>query len=225
MNDASFFKAGRWAALAAAGLSFAYAVLVAANGRGASVASMAQAASDSRVLSLSASWILAAGGLAASLAVVGLRERAPKHGWMMWAGGLGLIGTALMTVHGLYDAFRVPVLLVQWSGADPLRQAAISAFAGMPNPVDPKGAASLLFLGAFVVVAAVSVTGPLWFQRIGKLHGAVLLAAFLSGAVGLAFASETVYMGYAWLGGLAFGVTGPLWWVAVSRVLDDNAAA
>ncbi len=223
MSDTSFAKAGKWAALAAAGFSLAYAVVLAASSRAAGLGSMMQMASEGRVLNIAASWLFAATGIAMTLGLVCLSERGPSHGWMKWAGGLGLVGAALMTVHGLYDAYRVPTLLAQWEMDLTGRRDAISAFAGMPNPVDPKGAASLLFVGLFVLIAAASLNGPRSFRHLGRLHGAVLLAAFGTGAVGFALASAPIYSAYSWLAGLSFAVTGPLWWVAASRVLGSSS--
>jgi hypothetical protein len=223
MTDDSFAKAGRWAAYCAAALSILYALSLAVGSAAADGAlAMVATAAANRVLNSSASWLLAATGLATTLVVMALASRdCASAAWMRWAGGLGFVGAALMTVHGLYDAYRVPVLLAQWEMDLPGRQAAISAFAGVPNPVDPKGVASLLFVGLFALTAAVIVAGPSAYRRLGVLHGAVLVGAFAAGAIAVLTGASTIHTGYLVLGWLGFAVTGPLWWIAVARLSGE----
>ena len=220
MTDESFARAGRWAAYAAAAFSILYALsLAAGTGWMEGVSATVAAAAANRVLNSGASWILAASGLAMTLAVLAVASRdCASAAWMRWAGSLGFIGAALTVVHGIYDAVRVPMLLQQWELGLPDRRAAISTFSGVPTPVDPRGVASLLFIGLFVLVAARLVAGPSAYRRLGMLHGALLVAAFVCGAGAVVTRVPTFQWGYLAIGAASFAVSGPLWWIAVARL-------
>jgi hypothetical protein len=223
MDDRVIRNPGAWAAMGAAATSFLYAAVVALASRGGGASQTALSAASSRAQSMPANWLLAVTGLLLTVAVVATTWRvasdvAPAYApWLAWAGGLGLMGSAMMAAHGFYDAFRVPILLAQWDAVE-ARRPAISAMSGLPNPVDPRGLGAFLFIAFFVLalarIASVSLGEPLppLVSTLGWVHAAVLAVAFVLGLTHL-----TVLR--AAFAGLGLGITGPAWWLMAGRAL------
>lgn len=171
-----------------------------------------------RLSSPIANGLLAAVGLFMSVAVVALLDRLPDRGgaWGRWAGALGLIGAAMTAAHGVWDVLRLPALLAQWQTGDAARQAAIAAFSGVPNPVDPRGLGSFLFVGLFVLVV-----GRLGLARGGLTRPVAQLAVVFGSLLGLLFAVGLTGpdIARAGLAALTMGAVGPIWWLMVAREL------
>jgi hypothetical protein len=215
------------AAAAAAVLSLAYALSIAlpslwpvpaetATPSGGFGAALSRATVE-RGLNASSSWLLFAYGLTLSLASVSIAEDRPASGlWLRWGLGLGLIGAAFTAANGLYDAISVPILVEQWATQDAGRRAAISAMSGLPSMVDPRGLGSLLFAGLFVATQAAARPAGTPLRWAGTAHAATAILAFVAA---VALGTTLLPRAYPLLAGLAFGVTGPVWWALAAREL------
>lgn len=218
MSDTSFRRFGGVCAILLAICGVAYALLLLADTGAPGLPDRLTEALSTRSLNRTASLVLALAGLLTTAGVATLHGllKAAGREWARWAAGLGLVGGAMTAAHGYWDFARVPVLLAQWNTAVDARREAISAFAGVPNPADPRGLGALLFVGVFVLVAARLVlagkTLPALVGQIGLVYGALLVLAFLSGLAG----PDAVRSA---LTGLAVGVAGPVWWLLVGREL------
>lgn len=223
MSDASFRRCGGMCAVALAVTSVAYAVLLFLDTGAPGIADRLQQLGTGRQLNGLASLLLALGGILTTLAVLAIHERVSAAGplWARWAAALGVIGGAMTVAHGYWDYLRVPILLSQWQLGDPARRAAIATFAGLPNPVDPRGVGTLLFVGLFVVVVGRLIllggTMPAPAGWLGLAYGALLLLAFVAGLGG----PDLLRTG---LTGLAVGVAGPAWWLVMGRELLRGGA-
>jgi len=214
MNDVSFRRVGGACAVGIAICGVAYPLTLFLDTNAAGMTDRLLEANSLRGLNRAASLLLALSGVLLTFGVTAVAARVDvddRH-WMRWATGIGVIGGAMTAAHGYWDYVRVPVLLSQWGTGLEGRQAAIAAFSGLANPVDPRGLGALLFTGVFVlIVSQVIVTSkdmPAWVGWIGLLYGALLVVAFALGLL------ETSSLRVA-LTGLAMGVAGPIWWLAV----------
>lgn len=218
MNDASFRRLGAACAMAFALCTVLYALLLFLDSEGIELSARLEAAVRVRGVNQPANLLLGCAGLLATVGVAAVYEAVRERGgaWARWAAGLGLIGAVLTAAHGLWDFMRVPVLVAQWDSAIPERQAAIATFAGQPNPVDPRGLGTFLFMGLFAIVTARWLAGDrpanALVAPVGLVYGALLLAAFVSGFVG----PDATRAGIA---ALSMGVAGPLWWLLVATAL------
>lgn len=218
MSDTSFQRFGGAAAAALAVCSALYALLLFLGTDSVALVARLERIVELRGLNQPANLLLGIVGLLATVAVTALYERSRTEtgAWMRWATTLGVFGAVMTAVHGFWDFMRTPVLLAQWDRGIEGRRDAISAFAGVPNPVDPRGLGAFLLLGLFVLVAARHLArdrapdgllGP-----IGLAYGFLLVVLFLAGLVGPAGVRAA-------LAGLTVGVVGPVWWLLVARML------
>jgi hypothetical protein len=222
MDDESFQRFGGLCAIGAAILALAYALLLVLSpseaGSAGGLVDRALGGFEARGLNVLAYYALALTGLLMTAAMVAAYRRVLRAGpgWALWGLALGLLGAALMAIHGYWEALRKPILLHQWNTGVEARQAAISAFSGVPNPVDPRGLGAFLFIGVFVLVtswlvlrgAAMGKTTGQW----GVVYGVMLVALFVAGWAELGLLRMI-------LAALTVGIAGPLWWVLLGREL------
>jgi hypothetical protein len=223
MNDASFRRFGAVCALAFAVCTFLYAVVLALGSRSAGIAGRLEAAVQTRAMSQPANLLLGMAGLLATVGVVAVYELISHRGsWARWAAAVGILGAVMTAIHGVWDFLRVPVLQAQWDSQIEARQAAISAFAGVPNPADPRGLGALLLMGLFVLVAArlLMVDGQTHalLGPVGLAYGVLALVAFVAGFVG----PDATRAG---LVALSVGIAGPIWWALVAAALWRSTPA
>jgi hypothetical protein len=214
----SFRRFGAVCAVLFAACTFLYALLLLVGSETTEFSARLGEVVSARALNEPASLLLGISGVVATAAVAAVYEitRGEAGAWARWSAALGLLAAAMMAAHGFWDYLRVPVLLFQWDSGNVARQEAISTFAGVPNPVDPRGLGAFLFMGAFALVSAGllarrtgarGLVGPA-----GLIYGALLIAAFASGFVG----PDATRAGLA---ALSLGVAGPVWWLLVTMDL------
>jgi len=224
MTDASFRRFGGMCCVALAVTTLAYALLVFLGSDPGGVADRLSGAVQARATNQPAHYLLGISGLLLVVAVMAVFERVRHVGgaWARWGAAMGVLAGGFTAAHGFWDALRVPVLLRQWDLGLAARQEAISAFSGLPNPVDPRGLGAFLMLGLFVLVAAralaldTGASGPL--ASLGLVYGAALVITFAAGLVAPAAARAV-------LAALTVGVLGPVWWALVGRTLWQEGAA
>lgn len=215
MDERGFERFAGWCACATGVLTLGYALSLALGAYGSG--GLPAAAGAARLLNPWASLLMFAAGLLATPVVWAVhgRVRPVAPGWANWAASLGLLGAVMMAAHGLWDYLRVPALLVHWESGNPARQDAVRVLSSVPNALDPRGLGALLFIGLFAVVAGWMLSVDTDRRMVGRLglgYGALLVAGFAVGLTG--FTGGRVV-----LLGLAFGILGPLFWIAVGRTL------
>jgi hypothetical protein len=218
MSDGSFRRFAGWCAIGVAVAAVVYVVLLYLETSAPGLGDRLREASTVRARSQGANLMLALLGFLMTVPMRALHNRLKDAGreWSHWAAWLGFVGAVMTAAHGYWDFLRVPVLLGQWDTGVEARQAAIAAFSGVPNPVDPRGLGAFLFVGLFVLVASRLILAgkalPALVGQWGLLYGVILIVTFLAGITGPENARVA-------LTGLTVGVVGPIWWLLVGREL------
>ncbi|MFN2252123.1 MAG: hypothetical protein ACK2UL_09435 [Anaerolineae bacterium] len=220
MSERTFRRIGAWCAAGVTLFTIAYAVALLLGGPAADggIVGRAQSAFHARGLNEMANYALALMGLLMTVAVMAIHGEVADDGrsLALWASVMGVIGAAFTTVHGYWEAVRTPILLGQWEGGNEARQQAIAAFSYVPNPIDPRGIGSFLFVGLFVLAVSWLIMVGGRMSRVtaqwGMLYGVLLVLLFLVASFGPREAQ-------VWLGAFAVGLVAPVWWALVTKDL------
>ena len=126
----------------------------------------------------------------------------------------GVAGGLLTSVHGLGGLLETDKLAHRFATGDAATRAAVVVTHSVPSPADPRG---LITFGVAGLVAlafgqAFLAGGHRGLGRLGIAYGADLVLLFVATAAGV---NGLVLV----TGGLASVVLGPVWWVAVARLL------
>lgn len=219
MDDRTFDRIAAGAAGAVAGLSILYAIaylgLTPAAQREADVDAFYRSYLDDPTGARIASTCLLLSGLAAGPAVVALARRYAGHApaALSWAAIVGVAGGLATAAHGLTQLLGTEELADDYASGDAATRAAVAVAHATPSPVDPRGLATFLAAGLVVLVLGLAVRSD--DRRLGLLGvalGCDMVVLFLATAVGV---GALVLL----TGGLASVVLGPIWWVAVARLL------
>ena len=219
MDDRTFDRIAAGAAGAVAGLSVLYAIaylgLTPAAQREADVDAFYQSYLDDPTGARIASTCLLLSGLAAGLAVVALARRyagnAPAA--LSWAAIVGVAGGLATAAHGLTQLIGVDELAGDYASGDAATRAAVAVAHATPSQVDPRGLATFCAAGLVALVLGLAIRPDK--PRLGLLGvvlGTDMVVLFVATAVGI---GSLVLL----TGGLASVVLGPMWWVAVARLL------
>lgn len=219
MDDRTFDRIAAGAAGAVAGLSILYAIaylgITPAAQREADVDAFYRSYLDDPTGARIASTCLLLSGLAAGPAVVALARRyaANAPAALSWAAIVGVAGGLATAAHGLTQLLGTEELADDYASGDAATRAAVAVAHATPSQVDPRGLATFLAAGLVVLVLGLAVRSD--DRRLGLLGvvlGCDMVVLFLATAVGV---GALVLL----TGGLASVVLGPIWWVAVARLL------
>ncbi len=223
MDDRSFASFGGICAMLTAIASFLFAVALVLASRDGGSLDLAASRLDEPL----ANWLLALTGLftMAAVGAVYLRLKGGAPAWSLWAMLIGFAAGLMTALHGAYDALRFRPLFEVWQMGDPTHQATIRTLSYVPNPVDPRGIGSLLLMGVFALVIGAIIVRTRAMNRIAGqvavLWAVVLFAAFAAGLLRTYVDLVQVRTG---LGGVAFGIIGPVLWLLIGRDLLGEGA-
>jgi hypothetical protein len=224
MDDRTFDRIAAVAAAVVAGLSVLYAIAY------LGITPAAQRASDIDGFYRSylsdptgmriASSCLFLSGLLVGTTVVALSRRYARNApaALSWAAIVGVVGGLATAAHGLAGLLGTDKLANDYAAGDPAPRAAVAVAHSTPSQVDPRGLATFLAAGVVALVLGMAIRPE--NRRLGLLGvvlGVDMVVLFVATAVGI---DPLVLL----TGGLASVVLGPIWWVAVSRLLWTNAS-
>jgi hypothetical protein len=221
MSEKSFPKFAAIAAFLVALSSLLYGLvflfLLPAEQKGAPPASLTSFAANPaprQILSI----LFALGGLAATLAIVGIyqRVREGNEGWAFWSAAVGLAYGFLTAVHGIYLIFLGPTLSALYARTDPAIQAAAVVVGYIPSPLDPSSFSKFFLSGLWLLVTGMLMLRTQYFARaLGYLAlaaGVAVILLFIGTATG------TLYVVLV-TGVPGSAIIGPLFWLWVGYTL------
>jgi hypothetical protein len=219
VDDRAFERMAALAAAAVAGLSLLYAIaylgITPAEQRAANVDDFYRSYLAHPTGTRMASTCLMLSGLVVGPAVVAVARRfagrAPSA--LSWVTILGVIGGLATAAHGLTGLLGVDELAHKYDAGDAATRAAVAVAHASPSQVDPRGLATFLVAGIVALVLGLTIRGT--DRRLGLLGvvlGVDMAALFVATAVGI---GPLVLL----TGGLASVVLGPIWWLALARLL------
>lgn len=227
MDDRTFNRLAAGAAVAVAVLSIVYAIaflgLTPEEQRADDVDDFYRSYLDDPTGARIASTCLLLSGLLVGPAVVALTRRfsAQAPAAMAWAAILGVVAGFGTAAHGLSNLLGIDELARDYEAGDAATRAAIAVAHAGPSQVDPRGLATFCAAGLVALMIGLAVRQEPGRERLGLLGvvlGIDMVVLFLATAIGI---GPLVLL----TGGLASVVLGPMWWVALARVLWEPTVA
>ena len=227
MDDRAFDRLAAGAAVAVAVLSIVYAIaflgLTPEEQRADDVDDFYRSYLDDPAGARIASTCLLLSGLLVGPAVVAVTRRfsplAPTA--MAWAAILGVVAGFGTAAHGLSNLLGIDELARDYEAGDAATRAAIAVAHAGPSAVDPRGLATFCAAGLVALMIGLAVRQEPPRGRLGLLGvvlGIDMVVLFLATAIGI---GPLVLL----TGGLASVILGPIWWVALAKVLWQPGAA
>ena len=225
MDDRTFDRIAAAAAVVVAGLSVLYAIaylgLTPSEQRADDVDDFYRSyLADPRGARIAATCLLLS-GLAVGPTVVALARRCARNApaALRWAAVLGVVAGLATAAHGLTNLIGIDELARDYESGDAATRAAVAVAHATPSPVDPRGLATFGAAGLVALVLGLAIR-PVRARLglLGIVLGVDMVVLFVATAVGI---GPLVLL----TGGLASVVLGPIWWIAVARLLWAPAAS
>ncbi len=164
------------------------------------------------------SFLLALGGLAASVAVVGIAQRLRdgQVGIAFWAAALGFAYGLLTALQAVYQLFLASTMSALYARNDPALQAAAVVVTYAPSPVNTFGFSKFFLSGLWLFVTGALMVRSGYFPRtlgyLALIAGVGVILLFIGQATG----TLTLILA---VGVPGSAVVGPLFWLWVGYLL------